>query len=460
MIDQAIVADNELEQFGYKPTLHRALTTWQLTSFGLTYLQPIGPAVIFGFLLTTSQGSVALPYLFAFVGMIFTIMSYSILIREYPLAGSIYNYVKFIGGEFWGFIAGWLLALDYVLIPTITSVSAAIYAHQLIPDISYETWLVTFVLGMGILNLIGIKSTAFFSSAMLIIQMVVVLLGFAIWTYFITHHAKSLGSLFSLKPFHFGSITGVIQASSLAIFSFLGFDAVTTLAEESVNPRKDIPRAMLLCTCIGFSIMFVTGYLGVLLLPDWKNLMSDPSWINATLFNLAKITGGQSFAFIYTVGFILAMVITNLVGTAAATRLLYGMGRDNKIPRRIFGAINQRWKTPHGNIIFIVLIELVLGSFSTQDQLAELINYGAISGFILLNFSVIWLGYKIAAKKIEFKTFRLKKNMKFEFLLKFLVFPMIALIIMLAIFINMKMTTIIFGTLWGVSGVFYYWGKY
>jgi putrescine importer len=159
MIDQAIVADNELEQFGYKPTLHRALTTWQLTSFGLTYLQPIGPAVIFGFLLTTSQGSVALPYLFAFVGMIFTIMSYSILIREYPLAGSIYNYVKFIGGGFWGFIAGWLLALDYVLIPTITSVSAAIYAHQLIPRISYELWLITFVLGMGILNLIGIKST-------------------------------------------------------------------------------------------------------------------------------------------------------------------------------------------------------------------------------------------------------------------------------------------------------------
>src|SRR5471030_977092 len=105
-MDQAIAADKELEQFGYLPKLHRTLTTWQLTSFGLTYLQPIGPAVVFGFLLTTSQGSVALPYFFAFIGMIFTILSYSILIKEYPLTGSIYNYVKFIGGDFPSFIAG------------------------------------------------------------------------------------------------------------------------------------------------------------------------------------------------------------------------------------------------------------------------------------------------------------------------------------------------------------------
>jgi putrescine importer len=454
MISQAVEADKELEQFGYVPKLHRALTAWQLTSFGLTYLQPIGPAVVFGFLLTTSQGSVALPYLFAFIGMIFTILSYSVLIKEYPLSGSIYNYVKFIGGDFWGFIAGWLLALDYVLIPTITSVSAAIYAHQLIPSVSYESWLITFVLGMGLLNLIGIKSTSFFSSAMLLIQIVIVLLGFAIWIYFLSH-TKGVGSLFSIKPFHFESITGVIQASSLAIFSFLGFDAVTTLAEESVNPRKDIPRAMLLCTCIGFAIMFLTGYLGVLLVPDWKNLISDPSWINATLFNVAEMTGGQSFAFVYTVGFIFAMVVTNLVGTAAATRLLYGMGRDNKIPQRIFGAVNKKWKTPHGNIIFIILIELVLGSVANQDQLAELINYGAISGFIILNFSVIWLGYKIATKKVELKSFALDTASRMDFFLRFIFYPSIAVVIMIAIFVNMKVITIIFGTLWAAIGMLY-----
>src|SRR5271156_6144230 len=106
MINQSVVADNELKEFGYEPQLSRSLTTWQLTAFGLTYLQPIGPAVIFGFLLSSSGGSVALPYMLAFVGMIFTIMSYAVLIKEYPLSGSIYNYVKYVISPFWGFIAG------------------------------------------------------------------------------------------------------------------------------------------------------------------------------------------------------------------------------------------------------------------------------------------------------------------------------------------------------------------
>lgn len=459
MLNQATVEDKELEELGYQPRLHRSLTTWQLASFGLNYLQPIGPAVIFGFLLTTSQGSVALPYFFAFVSMIFTILSYSVLIREYPLAGSVYNYVKFIIGPFWGFIAGWLLALDYILIPTITSISAATYAHQLVPAISYESWLITFVLSMGLLNLIGIRSSSLIGSLLLLIQIAIVLAGFGICIFYITNGTKNFGALFSLEPFHFESIKGVLQASSLAIFSFLGFDAVTTLAEESVNPRKDIPRAMLICAFIGFIIMFLTGYLGVLMIPSWKNLASDPSWVNATLFHLAKVTGGEVFALTYTVGFIIAMVVTNLVGTTAVTRLLYGMGRDSKtiISKCIFNIVNQRWNTPHGCIFFIVIIELVLGSYANQDQLAELINFGAISGFIILNFSVIFLGINVLKKRIKLKSLMLNKNHNLNFLKSFFAFPTIALIIMLVIFLHMKPVTLLFGMLWMGVGVLYYW---
>lgn len=455
MLDHAISADAELNQLGYVPKLHRTLSTWQLVSFGLIYLQPIGAAVIFGFLLTTSKGTVALPYLFAFVGMIFTILSYSVLIKEYPLAGSVYNYVRKISGSFFGFIAGWLLALDYILIPTITSVSAAIYAHQLMPALSYQTWLMTFVLSMGLLNLIGIKSTTFFGAILLFIQVLVVIAGFIIWSIFITDNAKHIHNLFNLNPFHFESVKGVIEASSLAIFSFLGFDAVTTLAEESVNPRKDIPRAMMICTCIGFSIMFLTGYLGMLVIPDWKNLIADQDWVNATLFHVAKLTGGDVFAMLYTVGFILAMVVTNLVGTTAATRLLYGMGRDGVIPKRIFNTVNLRWKTPHGSILFIVCLELILGGYANQDQLAELINYGAITGFIILNLNVIYLGYKIATKKIQVKS--LGEINRLNFAIRFLVFPALALAVMLAIFVSMRSTTMLFGTLWCGVGVIYYY---
>lgn len=251
--------DKELTHFGYAPELLRTLTTSQLTSFGLAYLQPIGPAVIFGFLLTMTHGTVALPYLFAFVGMIFTVFSYSVLIKTYPMSGSIYSYVKYIAGPFYGFIAGWLLMLDYLLIPSITSASASIFAHQLLPTISYEMWLFIIVIWTGCLNIIGIKPTVLLNILLLLIQVIIVLAGLVIWSIYIVKNSNGFSGLFSLKPFHYETISGVIEASSLAIFSFLGVDAVTTLAEEAVDPRKDIPRAMFICITIGFLIMFITA---------------------------------------------------------------------------------------------------------------------------------------------------------------------------------------------------------
>lgn len=455
----ASVADRDLNSFGYTPKLSRTLGMWQIASFGLTYLQPMGPAVVFGFLLTATNGTVALPYLFAFLGMILTVLSYSILIKEYPLTGSIYSYAKIIIGPFFGYMAGWLLALDYILIPSITSASSAFYAHKLIPTIPYEIWLVMFVFSMGFINLIGIKSSTVFGSIMLLIQILVVILGFTVWINFIYHSNHSIGSLFSTKPFHFDSLSNVIQASSLAIFSFLGFDSVTTLAEESVNPRKDIPKAMFLCTVIGFCIMFITGYLGVLALPNWNSYATNSEWINDALFELAQTAGGDHFALIYMVGFILAMVICNLAGTTAATRLLYGMGRDNVIPQRIFGEVNKRWKTPHKNILFIMIVELTLGSLLSIDQIAELINYGAITGFIILNFCIVCLGHKILKKKITLRYFELNEQNKNAFILKFFVAPLIALTIMGAIFVSLKLVTLIFGTIWAIFGVLYFYTK-
>lgn len=440
----------------HQPKLLRALSTWQLTSFGLTYLQPIGPAVIFGFLLTLSQGSVSIPYILAFVGMTFTIMGYSILVQEYPGAGSVYHYVKCIMGPTWGFIAGWLMALDYILIPTITAVCAALYAHQLVPRVSYESWLITFVTGMGLLNLVGIRSTAWFSSLILAVQILIVLAGFGIWMNFITHGFHHPGRLFSTVPFHTGSMSGLLQASSLAIFSFLGFDAVTTLAEEAKNPRRDIPKAMLLCTSIGFFFMFFTGYLGVLAIPEWKHLMVNQEWVDASLFHLAKMTGGESFAAIYTAGFILAMVVTNLVGTTAATRLLYGMGRDGVISNRVFGAVNKRWRTPHGGIAFIILSELILGSLVSQEQLAELINFGAIAGFIILNCSLIFLSWKFRTGKIQINSFDSGQENRILFFVKLILFPAVGLAVMLMIFLGMKTVTLFFGAAWGLIGIMHY----
>jgi len=435
-------ADKELLELGYKPKLSRSLNLFQLVGFGLNYLQPIGPAVIFGYLMTESGGTVSLPYLLACIGMLFTAFSYSLLVQKYPLSGSVYNYVSKVFGNHIGFISGWLLILDYILIPTITSVSASIYAHNLFPSITYEMWLVLIVCGMGAINLLGVKISANFGLVVLVIGFCIVIGGFVVWSHAI---ANSGISFFSWRPFHFQSYNGLIQASSLAVFSFLGFDAITTLAEEAANPKRDIPRAIFISLFIGCFTMVITGYLGMLLLPNWMKLASDKSWVDATLFMLAQSTGGGLFTLIYTLGFILAMAVTNIVGMASGARLLFAMGRESVLPNRFFTRVNKKFHTPHYSILFIMALELCLGSVANQGEVAQLINYGALAGFIMLNLSVIRLALKENLVQLKVKSF-----------FRWFIFPAIGASMMFWLFINMKQITFVAGTIWLILGIGYY----
>ncbi len=344
----------KLEDFGYKQELKRSLNLWQLVAFGLNYMIPIAPAIIFGFVLKTSGGTVALPYLIAGIAMSFTAGSYAILVRNFPIAGSLYSYVSRGLNPHIGFLAGWVLLLDYVLIPTIASMSASAYIHQLFPGIGYETLLLIFILSTGLINLFGISVMARLGLILLIIGEIVIFVGFYVWSHAVVVHNIGAGKILSSVPFNFSSISALASATSLAVLSYLGFDAIATLAEEAKNPEKNIPKAIFISILIGAFTMFLTGYLGVLAIPNWRDLMStDPNWVNTTLFYVSKITGGEWFSSFYTAGFVLAMAVFNVVAVAAGSRLLYGMGRDNVLPNKIFGAVNKRWKTPHWNIIII-----------------------------------------------------------------------------------------------------------
>ena len=132
------------------------------------------------------------------------------------------------------------------------------------------------------------------------------------------------------------------------------------------------------------------------------------------------------------------------------------MGRDNVISNRVFGVINKKWRTPHGGIAFIVLSELLLGSFVSQEQLAELINFGAVSGFIILNFSVILLGWKFRTGKIQINLFSSDQKNRILFFVKLILFPATGLAVMLLIFFSMKMLTLFFGTVWILGGIFHH----
>lgn len=437
-------AKQELESFGYQQQLKRSLSLWQLTAFGLNYMIPIAPAIIFGFVLIASGGTVALPYLIAGVGMSFTALSYGIFLKRFPMAGSLYSYVSRGFNPHVGFVAGWVLLLDYVLIPTVTSMSAVLYFQQFIPTISYKILLLIFVLSTGLLNLFGVELMASLGLWLLIFGEIVIFTGFCVWSYAVSIKGIGVGHLLSLEPFKFHSFTTLATATSIATLSYLGFDAITTLTEEAINPKRDIPKAILLSVMIGGLTMFLTGYLGMLTIPNWQQFAGDQNWLGTTLFYVAKISGGNWFALFYTAGFIIAMAVFNIVATAAGARLLFGMGRDEVLPKKIFGAIHARWKTPYWNIILITCLEYIIGIAFTVDTITELVNYGALFGFILLNFSVIWLHF-IKDKKAN--------NAGITRLVNHLFSPIFGMIILIWVFINMKPITLLVGTAWLIIGI-------
>lgn len=455
-INTNFTAEQELAKFGYKQELKRSLNVWELTAFGVNYMIPIAPAIIFGFLVQTSGGTVALPYLIAGIGMLFTALAYSTMVQNYPLAGSVYSYVGRATNPHIGFLSGWILILDYILIPTVTAMSASLYTMQFFPQIPYWAWLLLYAVSMGILNLFGVELMAKLGIWMVIIGEFVVFTGFVVWGYAVQVNHIGVGALLSVEPFHFSSLSALAGATSIAVLSYTGFDAITTLAEETKNPRRDVPRAIYYSIGIGALTMFLTGYLGMLVIPNWQELITQPGWVDTALFQVSKLAGGTYFAAFYTIGYCLAMCVFNVVATAAGARLLYGMGRDNMIPQAIFGKINKRFNTPHWNIILIVVLEYVMGIGLTVASITNLINYGALGGFICLNFGVLWLYYM---KKKGISPLRLgyTENWKPTGLYNFRYFicPLLGVTVLVWVFSNLDKNALLVGTIWLVIGIIY-----
>jgi putrescine importer len=387
--------------------------------------------------------------------MLFTGFSYSVMVRNFPLAGSVYNYVGRGWNPHLGFLSGWVLTLDYILIPTVTAASSAMYAQQLFPAVPFWIFLAIFSIGTGVLNLFGTELMSKMGLWLLAIGEFVIFAGFIVWGKAVAG-GMGVGSLISSEPFHFSSFPALASAASLAVFSYLGFDAITTLAEEAKNPKRDIPRAIYWCIGIGTLTMFLSGYIAMLVIPDWKNFINDETWVNTTLFQVSKMTGGDWFSVFYTAGYLTSLGVFNLVATAAGARLLYGMGRDNLIPGVVFAKINKKWKTPHWNILLIVSFEFLLGLWSDLAKLSNLINYGALIGFAMLNLSVIWLYYVKKRGNSPLKFGELP-NWRPSGLghLRYTLVPLFGFLIILYIFISMDKLALLVGTIWLIVGIIF-----
>ena len=368
----------------------RVLTLNDLVLFGLAFIGPTAPYSMFGIATIKSNGHLPLVYLLAMVAMSFTAFSYGRLAATWPEAGSTYTYVTKALHPIVGFLAGWAMILDYLLIPMLSVIFVALTANKVWTGVPYSAWVVIAAVGITAINLGGIRMTARANSVMNAIMFVSL-----IW--FIALAIKALTSgvgeatLFSTKPFfnpQTFSFSDITSATSLAVLSFIGFDGVTTLAEDAKNPRRDIGRATLLVCFIAGGLFVLESYLAQMVWPDYKTFAP----IETAFMDIGKLIGGASLFYFLSFVLVVAGVASAVTGQASAARLLCGMGRDRLLPYRIFGYVHPRWGTPIYSVLLMGAVHLIGAVLLQYTEAAELVNFGAFIGFILVNVCVIRLG--------------------------------------------------------------------
>ncbi|HZC25969.1 MAG TPA: APC family permease, partial [Actinopolymorphaceae bacterium] len=234
-----------VERFGYQQELQRSLSFTDLLVYGLIFMVPIAPFGIFGSVYSASGGMVALAYVIGGVAMAFTALSYAQMSRAFPVAGSVYSYAGRGIHPVAGFLSGWLILLDYVLVPALLYIVAGVAMHSFVGAIPVWAWVVGFVVVNTVINYAGIKLTARVNRIVLVAELIVLALFLVIGIGALIAgkgNGQGIEPLFNSGTFSFGT---VLTAVSVAVLSFLGFDAISTLSEEHKGDDRTVGRATL-----------------------------------------------------------------------------------------------------------------------------------------------------------------------------------------------------------------------
>ncbi|HEY3627446.1 MAG TPA: APC family permease [Terracidiphilus sp.] len=379
-----------MELEGVEPTqkLRRVLSLRDLVFYGIVAVTPSAPATVFGLAEVKSHGHVVLTILAAMVAMVLTAVSYGRMAALYPSAGSAYSYVSRGIHPYAGFFAGWAMLLDYVFIPLFCVIYGTLALQRALPGLPFVAGALFFAGGMTMVNLRGIRYTARANEIMLVFMFGVLFCFIVLAVKYISIR-QGFGGLFSLQPLYNRATfraTDVASATSFAALTYLGFDAVTTLAEDVQNPRRNVLlAAVFVCIFTGlFGGLLV--YLAHLAWPDYNTFANvETAFIDVT----GRVGGFWLFKAMATL-LVVANIGAGLTSQVGAARLLFGMGRENVIPRRIFAQLHPVRNTPWINILLLGILAFVGAQFMSYELTAELLNFGAFLGFMGVNLAVIW----------------------------------------------------------------------
>ncbi|CAK7029468.1 MAG: Putrescine importer PuuP [Paraeggerthella hongkongensis] len=434
----AKASGESIEQFGYKQELRRGMTLRDVVLYGVLFMVIIAPQSIYGEIQIASGGMTPLVYIVGFVAISFTAMSYMRMSKRFPIAGSVYSYVQRGINPHVGFMAGWLILLDYVFVPSLLLVMVANWGVALVPGSPWYLWVVVFVVFNTFVNIRGIQMTKGVDWVIFVVEILAVIAFIAIGTSFVLGGGGA-GQLTIDPIYQPGKVDAhfIATAVSIACLSFLGFDGMSTLAEETVKPEKTIGKGILIALCIMVVVFVAQTYVAALIQPDVSQV--DPEM---GFFNAALMAGGPVLYKLLLVVNIVAVGIANIMNAQlASSRLLYSMGRDGVIPR-IFGKVHPKFQTPYIASIALGVVSLILPMFLDMTTLVAFVNFGALSSFVLLNFAVFLFFFV-----------KEKKRSSFGDVVKYLICPWLGIFILVYVFTGFDLQTYAVGISWMVIGL-------
>jgi APA family basic amino acid/polyamine antiporter len=398
--------------------LRRVLGPVTLTALGVGAVIGAGIFVLTGLAANVYAGpGLTLSFVFAGIGCALAALCYAEFASMVPVAGSAYTYAYATLGELFAWIIGWDLVLEYAVA---SSTVAHGWSHYFLSflqlfgvtlpsrwiatpiefDPATHAWVRTaaycnlpaglVVLCITVILVIGIRESARFNAAMVLLKVAVVL--------FVIVFGAAYIRTENWHPYLPYGITGVLKGSAYIFFAYIGFDSVSTHAEEARNPQRDVPigiiASLALCTVLYILVAAVlTG-----MVPYHQIDLDAP-------VARAFATRGLPVAvFLISLGAVIGITSVLLVLLLSQARILLAMARDGLISRRFFGAVHPRFRTPHNSTILTGVLVAVVAALFPLKILADLVNIGTLMAFVMVCAAVMVMRRTNPAVRRPFRT--------------------------------------------------------
>ncbi|WP_433744354.1 amino acid permease [Falsibacillus pallidus] len=381
-------------------SLKKELGALDLTLLGIGAIIGTGIFVLTGTGALTAGPSLMISFVIAGLACLFSALAYAEFASTVPVSGSVYTYTYATLGELVAWIIGWDLILEYLLAVSAVSVGWSGYFQSLLGGLGihipveftgapgsvpgtttyFNLPALVIVLLITALLSVGVKQSKKVNNVMVIVKLIVVLLFI-----FVGFKYVKPDNWHPFMPFGLG---GVFSTAALVFFAFIGFDAVASAAEETRNPNKDLPKgimfSLLICTLL---YVIVSGIMtGIVPYKQFEGNIDHP-------ISLAiQVAGIDWVAGIIDVGAILGMTTVMLVMLYGQTRIMFSMSRDGLMPKT-FSQVHPKFQTPFKATWMLGIIAALMGSFIPLQELAELVNIGTLSAFVLISVAVLVLRY-------------------------------------------------------------------